>query len=179
MIKKALLTIVIVLVVGVAAVLVYASTKPDTFRIEYAATIDAPPEKIFPYANDLARYQEWSPWEDKDPNMKRSFDGPMAGKGAAYAWEGNSDVGVGRMEIVESAPPSKVVYDLHFKEPFEGHNSAEILLARDGGGSKVTWAVYGTDPFIAKVITLFCDREAMIRNEFSKGLAKLKTLAEK
>lgn len=179
MIKKALLTIVIVLVVGVAAVLVYASTRPDTFRIEQTATIHAPPEKIFPYVNDLTRYQTWSPWEEKDPGMKRSFDGPTAGKGAAYAWEGNSDVGVGRMEIVESAPPSKVVYDLHFKEPFEGHNLAEFLLARVDGGSTVTWAVYGTDPLIAKVITLFCDRDGMIKNEFSKGLAKLKILAEK
>jgi hypothetical protein len=91
--------------------------------------IVAPPDKIFPYVNDLTRYRQWSPWEDKDPDMKRRFDGPAAGKGAAYEWAGNSDVGVGRMEIVESAPPTKVVYDLHFKEPFEGHKPRAAMTA--------------------------------------------------
>lgn len=179
MIKKTLLAIVAVLVVAVAAILLYASTKPDTFRIEYAAVIDAPPDKIFPYVNDLTLYRQWSPWEGKDPNMKGRLEGPKSGPGAVFAWEGNSDVGVGRMEIIESNAPTKVVYDLRFFEPFEGRNSAEIVVAPEGAASKVTWAVYGTDPLIAKVITVFCDREGMIKEEFGKGLAKLKTLAEK
>jgi len=179
MIKKTLLAIAGLLIVSVAIVLIYAATKPDRFRIEYAASIKAPPDKIFPFVNDLARYQQWSPWEDKDPDMKQRFDGPAAGKGAAYEWAGNSDVGVGRMEIVESAPPTKVVYDLQFKEPFEGHNTAEISMTSDGAASTVTWAVYGTDPYIAKVVTIFCDRDTMVMDEFRKGLARLKTLAEK
>ena len=179
MIKKTLLAVSGLLVVAIAVVLIYAATKPDTFRIQHTTLIMAPPEKIFPYLNDLARYQEWSPWEDKDPNMKRRFDGPAAGKGAAYEWAGNSDVGAGRMEIAETTPPTKVVYDLQFREPFEGQNTAEIYMTSDGVASTVTWAIYGTDPYIAKVITVFCDRDAMIVEEFSKGLTRLKALAEK
>jgi uncharacterized protein YndB with AHSA1/START domain len=179
MIKKALLALFGVLAVAVAVVLIYASTRPDAFRIEQTATIQAPPEKIFPYINDLARYQEWSPWEKKDPNLKRSFAGPPSGPGAVYEWAGNSEVGVGRMEIVESAPPTKVVYDLVFKEPFEVRNTAEISMTSDSGASTVTWAIYGQDNFICKLMTTFFDREAMITAEFEKGLAKLKMLAEK
>jgi len=180
MLKKTLVTIVAVIILANCAVLLYAATKPDTFRIEYATTIQAPAEKIFPYVNDLASYRRWSPWEDKDPNMKGALSGPAAGTGAVFEWEGNSAVGVGRMEILDSSAPSRVVYDLHFKEPFEGHNTAEIVIVDGGGGtSTVNWAVYGTDPFFAKVMTVFFDREAMIVDDFRKGLAKLKALAEK
>lgn len=179
MIKKTIFAIVAILLLANCAVLLYAATKPDAFRIEYATTIQAPPGKIFPYVNDLASYRQWSPWEEKDPDMKGTLSGPDAGKGAVFEWEGNSAVGVGRMEILESSAPSKVVYDLHFKEPFDGHNTAEIVITGDGGASTVNWAVYGTDPFFAKVMTVFFDREAMIVDDFKKGLAKLKALAEK
>lgn len=179
MLKKTLVTIVAVIILANCTVLLYAATKPDTFRIEYATTIQAPAGEIFPYVNDLVSYRLWSPWEEKDPNMKGALSGPAAGKGAVFEWQGNSAVGVGRMEILDSSAPSKVVYDLHFKEPFEGHNTAEIIIADDGGASTVTWAVYGTDPFFAKVMTVFFDREAMIVDDFKKGLAKLKSLAEK
>ena len=179
MIKKTLLAVAAVLVIAAAVVLVYAATKPDDFRIEYAAAIKAPPEKIFPYLNDLTLYRQWSPWEDKDPNMKRELSGPSSGTGAVYSWHGNSEVGVGSMKIVESTPPKKVVYGLEFKEPFEGSNSAAMSISSDGTVSTVTWAFYGKDPYIAKLITVFCDRDGMLTEEFKKGLARLKTLAEK
>jgi uncharacterized protein YndB with AHSA1/START domain len=179
MLKKALVAIVAIIIVANCLVLLYAATKPDTFRIEYATRIDASPEKIFPYVNNLASYRQWSPWEEKDPDMKGTLYGPAAGKGAAFEWAGNSAVGVGRMEILESEAPSKVVYDLHFKEPFDGHHTADIVITGDAGASTVTWAVYGDDPFFAKVMTVFFDREKMIVDDFRKGLDKLKALAEK
>ena len=94
--------IAIAVVVLVAAVLVFAATRPDTFRVERTATIKAPPEKIFPLITDLHRWDSWSPWEKMDPAMKRTYSGAASGKGAVYAWEGNSKVGEGRMEITES-----------------------------------------------------------------------------
>ncbi len=95
-----------VLVVVVAALLVYAATRPDSFRIERSAVIKAPPEKIFALINDLHQWTAWSPWEGIDPALKRSYSGAPSGKGAAYAWEGNNKVGSGRMEILESVPVS-------------------------------------------------------------------------
>src|SRR5882672_3702857 len=92
-------TIAIVIVVLIGGVLIYAATKPDNFSVQRSASIKAAPDKIYPYINDLQRWREWSPYEKKDPAMKRTFSGPTAGKGAAYAWDGNKDVGQGRMEI--------------------------------------------------------------------------------
>ena len=112
-------TIALVIVVAIAGILIFAATKPDTFRVERSIAIKAPPEKIFPLINDFKRWDAWSPWEKKDPAMKRTYGSATSGKGAHYAWQGNSDVGQGSMDIVESVPSSKVALKLDFVKPFE------------------------------------------------------------
>jgi uncharacterized protein YndB with AHSA1/START domain len=168
---------VFVLVVG--AVLGLAATKPDAFSIQRTASIKAPPEKIFPYVNDLNNWVQWSPFEKLDPAMKRKVSGAPAGKGAVYEWDGNSKAGQGRMEIVESSPASKVGIKLDFIRPFEGHNTATFALQPQGDSTSVTWSMNGPAPFISKVMQVFCDMDAIIGKDFEEGLAKLKGLAEK
>jgi len=175
MLKK----IVIVVVVLIAALLAFAATQPDTFRVQRATNIKAPPEKIFALINDLHRWDSWSPWEKMDPAMKRTFSGAASGKGAVYAWEGNSKVGEGRMEITESSPPSKVTIKLDFLKPFEAHNIAEYTLEAKGDSTNITWAMYGPSPFISKVIQVFFSMDSMVGKDFETGLANLKTVAEK
>ena len=72
-------TVAIVIAVLIAAVLVYATTKPDTFSVARAASIEAPPEKIFAVINDFHRWPDWAPWEKLDPAMKRTQGGPASG----------------------------------------------------------------------------------------------------
>ena len=171
--------IVVVLLVVVAGFLAYASTRPDTLRVQRSATIKAPPDKIYPLITDLRRWSVWSPWEKKDPAMKRTFGGADSGQGAVYAWQGNSDVGEGRMEIVEATPPSKVAIKLDFIKPLEGHNVAEFTLTPKGEATDVTWLMYGPTPFIGKVLGIFMNMDAMIGNDFEAGLASLRAAAEK
>src|SRR4051812_33330828 len=97
--KKTLVVIGGLVAVLVAAVLVYAGTKPDVFRVQRATSIKAPPEKIAAVLGDFHAWEAWSPWEKMDPSMKRSFTGEPKGKGAIYLWQGNGKVGEGRMEI--------------------------------------------------------------------------------
>ncbi|HTF13390.1 MAG TPA: SRPBCC family protein [Burkholderiales bacterium] len=172
-------TIAIVVVALVAALLVYAATKPDTFRVQRSASIKAPPAKIFAILNDFQRWDAWSPWEKKDPAMKRTFSVVTSGKGAQYAWQGNSDVGQGRMEIAESTPPSKVAIKLDFVKPFETHNLVEFTLEPQGDATNVTWAMQGPSPYIAKVMQVFFSMDKMVGKDFEAGLANLKALAEK
>lgn len=172
-------TIVIVLVVAVAAIFVYAATKPDAFRVQRATSIKAPPEKVFALINDFHKWAGWSPWEKLDPEMKRTHSGAAEGKGAVYAWEGNSKVGAGRMEIKESSPSSKIVIKLDFIKPFEGHNTAEYTLETKGDSTDVTWAMYGPAPFISKVMQVFVSMDSMIGKDFETGLANMKSIAEK
>ena len=179
MIKKILIAIGALAAVAVAAVLLIAATKPDSFRIERSIAIQAPPERVFEIVEDLRRYREWSPWEGKDPAMKRSFSGPPRGVGAVYEWDGNSDVGKGRLTISEVTPPAKVVFDLLFFQPFEAHHTAEIVLTPAGGSTAVTWTTFGPSPYLSKVMDVVFDIDRMIGREFDLGLAKLKALAEK
>ena len=175
MIKK----IAIVVVVLIAGVLIFAATKPDTFRVQRAASIKAPPEKVFALINDFKRWGAWSPWEKKDPAMKRTFGAATSGKGATYAWEGNKDVGQGSMEITESVPPSKVALKLDFVKPFEGHNIVEFTLEPKGDTTNVTWAMQGPTPYFAKIIHVFINMDSMVGKDFETGLANLKAAAEK
>jgi uncharacterized protein YndB with AHSA1/START domain len=171
--------IAIIVVVLIAALLGFAATRPDTFRVQRATSIKAPPEKIFALINDFHSWGSWSPWEKMDPTMKRTHSGAANGKGAVYEWEGNNKVGKGRMEIMDTSPPSKVTIKLDFVKPFEGHNIAEFTLEAKGDSTNVTWAMYGPNPYIAKLIHMFFNMDNMIGKDFKTGLAKLKTVAEK
>jgi uncharacterized protein YndB with AHSA1/START domain len=168
-----------VVMVLVAGVLVYATTRPDAFRIERMASIKAPPDRIFALINDFRSWRSWSPYEKLDPNMKRSLSGAPSGKGAVYAWESEGKAGAGRMEITDAAPPSKVAIKLDFTKPFEAHNWAEFTLDPEGDTTTVTWAMHGPSPYIAKVMGIFVDMDHMIGRDFETGLANLKALAEK
>jgi hypothetical protein len=172
-------TAALIVVIAIAGVLLYAAIQPDNFRIERTASIKAPPEKIYPHISELRTWNEWSPWEKKDPNMKRTFSGPASGKGAAYAWEGNKDVGEGRMEIAEATAPSNVKVDLHFLKPFEARNVANFTLRPQGDATTVTWSMEGKQPFLGKVMCLFLNMDDMIGKDFEAGLASLKAVAEK
>jgi hypothetical protein len=171
--------IAIIVVALMAMVLIFAATQPDTFRVERAASIKAPPEKIFAFINDFRRWGEWSPWEKKDPAMKRSYGAVTSGKGATYAWEGNKDVGAGSMEIAESSSPSKVTLKLDFVKPFEAHNIVEFALKSKDGATNVTWAMQGNTPYFAKIIHVFISMDRMVGKDFEAGLSNLKTAAEK
>jgi hypothetical protein len=166
------------LVVAVAAILVVAVLKPDAFRIERSASMQAPPEKIHPHINDFHAWAAWSPWEKLDPNLKRTFNGPKSGKGAIYEWEGNKKVGQGRMEITD-ASPSQITIKLDFIKPFSANNTAEFTLAPEGAGTKVNWAMIGRQPFMFKVMSVFMSMDKMVGKDFEAGLANLKAIAEK
>jgi uncharacterized protein YndB with AHSA1/START domain len=168
-----------VLLATIAVILVHVWTRPDSFRVERSTAMNAPPEKIFPYIEGLKRWAAWSPYEGRDPAMKRAYSGADGGKGAVYEWDGNDDVGKGRMEIVDSTPPHRVVIKLDFLKPFEGHNMAELTVEPKGGQTIVTWAMYGPSPFMTKLIGTFMDMDDMIGRDFAAGLAKLKTVVEK
>jgi uncharacterized protein YndB with AHSA1/START domain len=171
-------TIAIVVVVLIAAILIYAATKPDSFRVQRTTTIQSPPDKIFALLTDLRGWSSWSPYEKRDPAMKRTHSGAASGKGAVYEWEGNSQVGAGRMEIMDTSP-HRITIKLDFIKPIEGHNTAEFTLEPKGDSTDVTWAMYGPAPYISKLMGVFLNMDKMIGNDFATGLANLKTVAEK
>ena len=175
MLKKLALAVfaIIVVILGMAAM------KPDTFAVKRVVSIKAPPEKIAVLVTDFHQWGSWSPWEKLDPAMKRTFTGAPAGKGAIYEWEGNKDVGKGRMEILDVSTPAKTVIKLDFLQPFESHNTTVFTLVPQGGETQVSWDMTGPMPFLTKIMSVFTSMDAMIGKDFEKGLANMKAIAEK
>jgi len=171
--------VVIAIVVLIAAVLILAATRPDTFRVQRTATIGGPPERIFPLIEDFNKWTSWSPYEKRDPDMKRTFSGAASGKGAIYEWDGNRQVGKGRIEITDASKPSRITIKLDMIKPFEGHNIVDFTLEPRAGATQVTWAMRGSCAYMAKLMGLFCNMDKMIGRDFETGLANLKAVVEK
>jgi hypothetical protein len=176
---KIITVIAVILTIATAVVLILAATKPDRFSVRREITVNAPAEKIFPLINDFHRWVAWSPYEHRDPALKRTYSGLESGKGAVYAWDGNNDVGSGRMEILESGGPSKIVIQLDFFKPFEAHNTAEFTMLPQGDGTHVSWVMHGPAPFMNKLMQVFMNLDRMIGKDFEAGLANLKNITEK
>ena len=176
---ETIVIIAVVLAIAIAVVLILAAAKPDTFSVQRGATMTAPPEKIFSLINDFHQWGKWSPWENRDPAMTRSFSGAESGQGAVYAWEGNKNVGSGRMEILDVATPSKIIIKLDFLKPFEAHNTAEFTMLPQGDATSVNWVMHGPAPFLSKMMQVFMNMDKMIGKDFEAGLANLKGLAER
>ncbi|KAE8756305.1 polyketide cyclase [Paraburkholderia madseniana] len=169
--------ILISVVAAVGLLLIYAATRPDNFRIERSVRIEAPPERVYGLIDDLHQFNRWNPFLRKDPAAQGTYSGTPSGKGARYAWQGEK-VGVGQMEIVDTAAPANVTMNLDFIKPFEAHNIADFTLKPEAGATQVTWAMHGPAPFLSKLMQVFVSMDRMVGKDFEDGLSNLKTLAE-
>jgi hypothetical protein len=154
-------------------------TPETTFRVARSTSVKAPPEKAYALVADFHEWAAWSPWEKRDPAMKKTYGGAAKGKGAVYEWDGNGQVGKGRMEIVEAAAPGRIAIKLDFFSPLEGHNVAEFAFEAKDGVTNVAWTMTGPLTPMGKVMHLFIDMDKMIGKDFEAGLAQMKALAEK
>jgi len=176
--KRFLLVLTAFIVIPAGIIAAIAATRPDTFRVERSLAIKAAPEQIYPQIESLRGFASWSPYEKKDPQMKRTFSGPESGKGAVYAWNGNGDVGEGRLEVTNASAPSAVTMELAFVRPFEARNTVEFTLAPQGEETVVTWAMHGSMPFLSRMMCVVFDMDEMVGSDFAVGLANLKEQVE-
>jgi polyketide cyclase/dehydrase/lipid transport protein len=178
MFKKILLGIVVMLVVLIAVCLVLIMMQPAHYQVERSATINAPAPAVFTLVNDFHKWDSWSPWAKLDPTMKQSYEGAPAGSGAMYSWAGNSQVGEGKMTIIESHPSDLVKIKLEFIKPFAATNATDFTFTPSGNSTNVKWTMSGDNNFVGKAFSLFMNMDKMIGADFEKGLAKMKTVAE-
>jgi uncharacterized protein YndB with AHSA1/START domain len=172
------LSISVVLALALAALVMYASTKPDTLHVERSISMQAAPEAIFAHLNDFHRWNDWTP-HNKDPAMQKTYSGSPAGVGAHYAWAGDKKVGQGEITIRETQPPHKVVLDLHMIKPFEGRNVATFTLSPDGNATRVTWSLDDKHKLLHKMMSTIFNLDKMIGKDFEVGLAQLKAVVER
>jgi Polyketide cyclase / dehydrase and lipid transport len=173
-----MLKIVLGVLAAVAALVVTIQFQPAEFSVERSLEVNAPAAAVFDQVNDYSKWEAWSPWAKKDPNMKMTLSTPSAGEGASQAWEGNNDVGTGKQTIVKSVPNSEIEISLDFEKPMNSKNTVVWTFAEMGASTKATWKMSGTNNFVGKAFGLFMNMDKMIGDDFDKGLAQLKTVAE-
>jgi hypothetical protein len=172
-----MLTYILVgLAVIVAALIVFIATRPTDFRVSRSATISAASPDVFEQVNDFHNWEAWSPWAKLDPDAKNSFEGPAAGTGAIFRWNGNSNVGEGSMKITDSRPSNVIRIQLDFVRPFKCTNDVEFTFKPVGESTVVTWSMAGKNTFMSKAVGLFMDCEKMTGGMFEQGLANLQSV---
>src|SRR5580704_12500697 len=162
----------------IAGVLIFAATRPDLIRIERSTTINAPPEKIFPFIDDFHNWSQWAPQDKEDITVKRTFSGSASGEGAVSDWTGTGNTGRGRMSITRSVPPTNVSVLVDWVKPFQAHNLNEFTLEPQGAATKVTWTMQGTNVYMMKLMSVFTNMDHFMGKHFEDGFANLKAAAE-
>ena len=174
-----LMKIGILLLAVLAAFTFYVASRPSEYLVFREISIQAAPERVFSFFNSARRTESWMPWSAMDPQMKMSYSGPEEGVGSKASWDSPGKMGTGSSTIVESVENRSVKVDLEYVKPFQMHQVAEISIRPSGGQSVVRWSVSGKSGFVGKAMSLVMNCDKMIGGSFEKGLAKLKTLAEK
>jgi hypothetical protein len=153
---------------------------PQSFAVERSITVAAPPEAIYPFLAELTRWRVWSPWEDVDPALDRTYEGTDGEVGSRYSWKGNRKAGAGSMTITDLQEPRSVSLDLDFLKPFKASNKVVFTLTPDPAaeGTIVRWLMTGENTGLAKLFTKIVPTDKLVGGDFDKGLEKLKVVAE-
>jgi len=178
MIKKILLGGLIIVVVIVVVFVCVVALQPSHYHIERSATINAPAYLVFAQVNDFHKWEAWSPWAKIDAAIKYSYEGAPTGTGAVYSWTGNSQVGEGRMTIIESHLSDLIKIKLEFIKPWSAVNATNFMFKSQGNQTAVTWTMDGNNNFMGKAFGLFMNIDKMVGGDFEKGLAQMKSVAE-
>ncbi|MEK2689194.1 SRPBCC family protein [Bdellovibrio sp. GT3] len=174
MVKKILIGFLVVFVLFLG----YVATRSGTFRYENSTVINASADKIFPYLSNFKMGGQWSPYEQVDPDMKKTFSGEDGQVGSIMDFEGNSEAGSGRLEMKDIKPNEFVAIKLTMTKPMNAEQMVEYKLTPEGDGTRFTWTMYGDGGFMTKLMTVLIDCEAMFRGQMEKGFENLKKVVE-
>jgi|SRR6185369_946644 hypothetical protein len=174
---KILKKILLVLLILVVLLVVVGLFLPSKYHVERSIAIQAKPEAVFPWVNNLKKWNEWSPWtKEKDPTLVYNFDGPEEGPGAISKWDGKK-FGDGSMRITESSETTGVKYALSFNHG-KYLSTSTMAFEPQGGATTVRWSTdgdMGGNP-INRYLGLLMGK--MMGPDFEEGLAKLKLKVE-
>jgi len=150
----------------------------DEIVVQRSKKIDAAPVDVFANIVDLNQWGQWAPWDELDPDMKKTYSGETATVGSGYSWTGNRKVGEGNMTITEIEAPNRMALDLEFLKPFKDQSVTEFIVSPDGDGSEVTWKMTTENTLMKKIMGIFKSLDSMVGPDFEKGLSNLKRVTE-
>lgn len=174
---KYLLVFLAVVAIIIAILSFIAPKETDVSR---SITINAPQATVWEYVNSLQDLHQWSPWAEKDPNMKLEFSGNEGQVGSVYSWDGDPEtVGKGEQEITALDAPNRMESELRFKTPYESKADAYIQLEESGSNQTlVTYGFHAESPRPMNVMNLFMNMDELVGPDFEAAMNNLKKLVE-
>lgn len=147
---------------------------------EKSISINAPVKKVWGNINSLAALDKWSPWNEKDPNMEKTFTGTDGTVGARQCWKSKEKgVGEGCQSITKIEEPTLMETQIEFIKPFKSFADGYIKLEEDGSNTTASWGFKSTMPYPMNLMKLFMNFEKSMDKDFGHGLSKLKGICEK
>ena len=162
----------------VLLLLMLSLLAPATYDVSRTIEVRQAPEAVFEYLKYLKNQDEWSPWGQKDPDMKKGFRGTDGTVGAVSTWEGNKQVGSGEQEITRIVPGRRIETALRFLKPWKSTSDAYLEVEPSALGSTVRWGFRGQSGFPMRIMLLFMSMDKMVGKDFETGLAHLKARLE-
>lgn len=148
-----------------------------SYRVSRSTSIAADPALVHRLVNDFHEWTAWSPWEELDPEIERTYSGATSGVGAHYAWSGNRKAGRGSMEITGSQP-DRVDVELVFVKPFASTSHVTFDLLPSETGTDVTWTMTGEQTGLMGVLGKVVSMDKVVGKDFERGLTRLRAAAE-
>ncbi len=166
------------IVLAVIGLVILVARRPSEYSVSRSAHLPARPDAVFPEIENFHKWDAWSPWAKIDPDAKVAYEGPESGEGASMTWDGNKEVGSGKMTITKADEPKHIEIRLEFFKPFKGVSTVEFKLEPHGDTTFTTWQMQGTNNFVGKFFDLFMSCEKMIGAKYEEGLANLAKVVE-
>lgn len=168
-------TVLYIIAALVLLIIILAIIAPSSYNISRSIVINKPVGEVFQYLKYIENQTKWSPWEEKDPNMKKSSSGTDGEVGFISAWEGNKDVGSGEQEITNIVENEVVESQLRFLKPWKSTSDAYLRVEEKEGGTEVTWGFSGKNKFPFSIMMMFMNMDKAVGKDFEHGLSKLKS----
>ena len=173
-------TLLYIIIGIILLIVILALIAPKSYEVSRSITINKPLSEVFTYLKSLKNQDNWSPWAERDPNIKKTFTGNDGEVGCLATWESDhKQVGSGEQEIISITENKEITTALRFLKPFKSQSDAYIRVNDASDGTKVIWGFSGNNKFPVSIMMLFMNMEKAIGGDFEQGLAKLKSILEK
>ena len=171
-------TILVSLAILLAGFLIYVSTRPGYFNYERSGLLKATPAKIYPYISQLSLGGAWSPYEKRDPGMKKTFKGEDGKIGSLMIFDAKPGVGTGQIEILNLNPNESVEMKLIMTKPIKANHIIKYKLTPEGSATRFSWSMEGENGFMGKLMTTVINCEKMMGKDMNEGIENLKKVIE-
>jgi len=152
---------------------------PSTQSVERSIIVDAYPEDVFPFLNDLSIYSQWSALHQQIEGAQIVYGGAESGIGQTMAWQnGGKSYPFGSQEIIQSQAGEFVQIKVNLAGRAATATHAILPLTNAEGITVLTKSEIdlGGFPYLERVRAK--TKQGWYDEQFDISLQRLKTISE-